>query len=99
MQFINISLEKLVKNLSGNDFKYLTEYFGSKNFILTSTWTVLIDCNSVKDGTFGDNGERVKGTHHISDKYYLTCNKIWNEFKIKNMVDYHDHCLKIMFCY
>ena len=25
------SLEKLVKNLSDNDFKYLTEEFGSKN--------------------------------------------------------------------
>ena len=31
MQFMNSSLDKLVKNLSGNDFKYLTEKFGSKN--------------------------------------------------------------------
>ena len=31
MQFMNSSLEKLVKNLSHNDFKYLTEKFGSKN--------------------------------------------------------------------
>ena len=31
MQFINSSLEKLVKNLSDNDFKYLTKEFGSKN--------------------------------------------------------------------
>ena len=31
MQFMNSSLEKLVKNLSDNDFKYLTEEFGSKN--------------------------------------------------------------------
>ena len=30
MQFMNSSLEKLVKNLSDNDFKYLTEEFGSK---------------------------------------------------------------------
>ena len=28
---MNSSLDKLVKNLSGNDFKYLTEKFGSKN--------------------------------------------------------------------
>ena len=34
MQFINSSLEKLVKNLSDNDFKYLTEEFGSKNLEL-----------------------------------------------------------------
>ena len=30
MQFMNPSLEKLVKNLSDNDFKYLTQEFGSK---------------------------------------------------------------------
>ena len=34
IQFINSSLEKLVKNLSGNDFKYLTEEFGSKKLEL-----------------------------------------------------------------
>ena len=31
MQFMISSLEKLVKNLSDNDFKYLIEEFGSKN--------------------------------------------------------------------
>ena len=34
MQFMNSSLQKLVKNLSGNDFKYFTEQFGSKNLEL-----------------------------------------------------------------
>ena len=34
MQFMNSSLEKLVKNLSDNYFKYLTEEFGSKNLDL-----------------------------------------------------------------
>ena len=34
MQFINSSLEKLVQNLSDDDFKYLTEEFGSKNLEL-----------------------------------------------------------------
>ena len=34
MQFINSSLDKLVKNLSDNHFKYLTEEFGSKNLEL-----------------------------------------------------------------
>ena len=32
MQFLNSSLEKLVKNLPENGFKYLTEKFRSKNF-------------------------------------------------------------------
>ena len=51
MQFMNSSLEKLVKNLSDDDFKYLTKEFGSKNLELlnkkmlihTSTWTDLKD--------------------------------------------------------
>ena len=34
MQFMNSSIEKLLKNLSVNDFKYLTEEFGSKNLEL-----------------------------------------------------------------
>ena len=34
MQFMNSSLKVLVKNLSDNDFKYLTKEFGSKNLEL-----------------------------------------------------------------
>ena len=34
MQFMNSSLEKLVKNLLDNDFKYLTEEFGYKDLEL-----------------------------------------------------------------
>ena len=34
MQFRNSRLKKIVKNLSDNDFKYLTEEFGSKNLEL-----------------------------------------------------------------
>ena len=34
MQFMNSSLDKLVKNLLDEDFKYLVEEFGSKNLEL-----------------------------------------------------------------
>ena len=34
VQFMNSSLEKLVKNLLDDDFKYLTKEFGSKNLEL-----------------------------------------------------------------
>ena len=34
MQFMNSRLEKLVKNLADNGFKYLTEEFRSKNLDL-----------------------------------------------------------------
>ena len=48
--------------------------------------------NSVKDGATGDNGEKLDG--HINNEDYLTCKKIWNEFNMKNMSDYHDHYLE-----
>ena len=112
MQFISSSLEKLVKNLLDDDFKYLTEEFGSKKLELLKQKGAypyeymdsfkrfneekLPDkkCfySSVKDGTTDDNGEKLDG--HISDEDYLTCKKIWNEFNMKNMGDYHDHYLK-----
>ena len=46
----------------------------------------------VKDRTSSVNGEKIGGC--ISDEDYLTCNKIWNKFTMKNMSDYHDHYLK-----
>ena len=48
--------------------------------------------NSVEDGTAVDNGKKLDG--HISDWDYFTCKKVWNEFNMKNMSDYHDHYLK-----
>ena len=66
-----------------------------------STWTVLKDLvkkklpgkkcfyKSLNNGTTGDNGEKLNG--RMSDKGYLTCIKIWNEFNMKNMNDYHDY--------
>ena len=48
--------------------------------------------SSVKDGKTGDNGKKLDG--HLSNKDYLTCKKIWKEFNMKNVGDYHDHYLK-----
>ena len=112
MQFKYSSLVKLVKNLSDNDFKYLTEELGSKTLELLKQEDAypyqymdsfkrfnqenLPDkkCfhSSVKDGTTGDDGKKLYG--HISDEDYLTANKIWNEFSMINMGDYHDYYLK-----
>ena len=35
----------------------------------------------------------------LSFKDYLKCEKIWDEFDMKNMGDCHDHILKKMHCY
>ena len=48
--------------------------------------------SSTKDGKIGDDGKIWDG--HISVKDYLTCEKIWDKFEMKNMGDYHDHYLK-----
>ena len=112
MQFMNSNLEKLFEIMSGNDVKYLTRGFGSKNLELLKQKDAYPNeymdnfkrfskeklpdkkyfYSSVKERTTGDNGEKLYD--HISNKNYLTCNKIWNKFNMKNLGDYHDHYLK-----
>ena len=109
MQFMNSSLNKLVKNISDDDFKYLTEEFGSKSLELlkqkgaypyehmgSSSEGKLPDrkCfySSLKDWTTSHNGKKLDG--YIRDEDYLAWKKIWNEFNMKNIGDYHDHYLK-----
>ena len=78
--------------------------------ILTSTWTVLKDLMKKscllenifliqqKKGKIGDDGKISGG--HISVKKFLTCEKIWDKFEMKNMGNYHGHYLKKkMYCY
>ena len=112
MQFMNASLEKLVKNLSDEDFKYLTKEFGSKTLALLKQKDAYPykhmdsfkkfgveklpdkECfySSVEDRTINDNGEKLDG--RISNENYLTCNKIWNEFNMENLRDYHNYLKK-----
>ena len=112
MQFVISSLDKLVKNLSDEDFEYSVKEFGSENFkILKQKGAYPYeDMNSfkrfneeklcarkyyfslTKKGKIDDDGKISDG--HISIEDYLTCEKIWNKFKMKNMGDYHDHFLK-----
>ena len=48
--------------------------------------------SSTKDKKIGDDGKKLDD--QISFKYYLTCEKIWDKFDMKNMGDNHDHYLK-----
>ena len=48
--------------------------------------------NSTKKGKIGDDGEISGG--HICIKDYLTCEKMWDKYEVKNMGDYHNHYLK-----
>ena len=77
MQFMNSSLEKLVKNLTDDDIKYLTEEFRLNNLELlkqkdaypceyVDIFKEFIFYSSVKDKITGDNSEKLDG--HISDE-------------------------------
>ena len=48
--------------------------------------------SSIKKEKIGDDGKTSDG--YISVKDYLTCEKIWDKFEMKNMGDYHHHYLK-----
>ena len=109
---MNSSLDKLVKNLSDEDFKYLVKEFGSDNLeILKQKGAYPYEYmnsfkrfnedklparkyffSSRKKGKIDENGKISDGHKSIED--YLTCEKIWNKFKMRNMGDYHDHYLK-----
>ena len=112
MQFMNSSLDKLVKNLSDEDFKYLVEEFGSENLKLLKhkgdyPYEYMNSFerfneeklpvrkyfySSAKNGKIGDDGKISDG--QISVKDYLTCEKNWDRFEMKNMGGYHKHHFK-----
>ena len=109
---MNSSLDKLVKNLSDEDFKYLVKEFGSEHLeILKQKGAYPYEYmnsierfkeekltarkyffSSTKKGKIYEDGKISDG--YVSIKDYLTCEKIWDKFKMKNMGDYHDHYLK-----
>ena len=95
MQFMNSCLEKLVKNLPDDDFKYLTQEFDSNHLKLLKQKDVYPYEYMVSFERFSEEKlpkcfyrslkDRTTGDNgkklngQISDKEYLTCIKIWNE--------------------
>ena len=53
--------------------------------------------SSIKDEKIDDDGKLSDG--HIDVNDYLACKKYWDRFEMKNIGDYHDHCLKKMYYY
>ena len=101
MQFMNSSLEKLVKNLSDNDFKYLIQEIVLKDLELLKQkdaypYEYMNSFKKFSEEKLSDKKYFYDSfkDRHINDKDYLRCNKIWNKFSMKNMGDYHDHYLK-----
>ena len=101
MQFMNSSLDSLVKNLSGNDFKYLSEEFSSEFLKLVKQKCVypyeyMDSFKKFSEDKLPDRRKFFSSLKdkRISEKGYLKANNIWNVFKINTVGDYYDLYLK-----
>ena len=101
MQFMNSSLDSLVKNLSDNDFKYLSEEFigeflelvkqkGVYPYEYMDSFKIFSEIKLPDMSKFFSSLKDVC----ISEKDYLKADNIWNVFKMNTMGDYHDLYLK-----
>ena len=101
MQFMNSSLDALVKNLSDIDFKYLSEEFSYKfSKLVKQKGMYPYECMNSPEKFSEDklpnkcNFFSSLKDECISEKDYLKANNIWNVFKMNTMGDYHDVYLK-----
>ena len=101
MQFMNSSLDSLVKHFSDNDFKYLSEEFRGDLFKLVKQKGVYPYEYMDSFKKFFENKlpDRSKFFNFlkdvcISEKDYFKAADVWNVFKINTMGDYHDLYLK-----
>ena len=93
-QFLNSSLDSLVKNLSIDDFKYLCQEFDNnvlnlvnqKDFVLMSIWLIL---KSLKKYSLAKKSFIV-----FTDKEYEDVLNVSEKIKMNAMKDYHDLYLK-----
>ena len=101
IQFMNCSLNSLVKNLVNGDFKYLSEKFNGK-------YLEIVKEKGIYPYKYMNIFEKFKETElpsknkffsslkneGASEKDYEKAKNIWNTFKIKTVGEYHDLNLK-----
>ena len=97
VNFLNSSLDSLVKNLSNNDFKYLSEEFSGKLLELVKQKRVypseyMDSFKKLSENKLPDRSKFFSSLKDksISEKDYLKANNIWNVFKMNTMGDYHN---------
>ena len=97
MQFMNSSLDSLVRNLVSEDFKYLFEECSGEKLKLVKEKRIdSYECkDSFKRFTEGKLPDKSKcfsplKVNCISKKDYDRAIKVWNAFKIKTLGEYHD---------
>ena len=101
MQFMNSSLDALVKHLPDKDFKYLLEEFSGDLLELVKQKGVYLyeymdSSENFFDEKLPDRYEffsSLKG-ECVIEKDYLHVINVWNTFKINTMGDYHNLYLK-----
>ena len=101
MLFINSSLDKLVKNVSDSDFKYLSESFIDEKLELVKKkgvypYEYLDSFKKFKESKLPDNDNFFSSLKDcgISDQEYQRAVNLWKVFEIKNLGEYHNLYLK-----
>ena len=101
MQFMNSSLDSLVKNLSDNDIKYLYEKFSGEFFRLVKQkgvypYEYMESFEKFSEDELPGRSKFFSSLKDkcISEKDYLKANNIWNVFKMNTMGDYYEFYLK-----
>ena len=101
MQFMNSSLDSLVKNLEDKDFKYLSEKVSGKylEFVKEKGIYPYDYMNNFKKFNETKLSSKDKffsslKNEGISEKDYEKAKNIWNTFKIKTLGEYHELYLK-----
>ena len=101
MQFMNSSLDKLVKNSNDEDFNYLSEEFSGEHLKLVkqkgvypyeyiNSFKIFFEKKLPGKCEFFSSLEGSK----INKKEYERAVRVWKLFKIKNIGQYHDLYLK-----
>ena len=98
LQFMSISLHKLVSNLPDDTFKYTSqEIQNDKKLKLMKQKGVypydymdFFDRFSEKKLPINDGFYSILYDEDISDTQYMHAIKVWNTFKLKNMGEYYD---------
>ena len=97
MQFMNSSLDGLVKNFSDNDFKFLSQKFGGELLRLVKQkgvyqYEYMDSFKKIFDDKLPGRCELLSSLKDecISEKDYFHAIDVWIMFKMNIMGDYHD---------
>ena len=101
MQFMNSSLDSLVKNLTDKDFKYLSEEFSGELLKLVKEkgvypYEYMDNFKRFNEDKLPDKCNFFSSLKDkcISKEEYNRAVRVWNAFKMKTMGHYHELYLK-----